>query len=91
MSAPESASREELLFKIRLSVEEVVENVVRYAYEKGLGWMEIAVDRVPETILTIKLRDAGVPFNPLDKEDPDLTLSAEDRPIGHLPLQTIDG
>lgn len=73
-----------LLFKIRLSVEEVVENIVRYAYENGLGWLETNVERNPKTTLTIILKDAGVPFNPLAKEDPDLTLSAEDRPIGGL-------
>ena len=35
-------------------------------------------------MLTILLKDAGVPFNPLEKEDPDVTLSAEDREIGGL-------
>ena len=35
-------------------------------------------------ILTIELRDAGVPFNPLEKEYPDVTLDANERPIGGL-------
>jgi anti-sigma regulatory factor (Ser/Thr protein kinase) len=30
------------------------------------------------------LRDAGVPFNPLEKDDPDITLSADKRPVGGL-------
>ena len=38
-------------------------------------------ERIPVEIL---FEDAGVPFNPLDKDDPDITLSAEDRPIGGL-------
>lgn len=84
MCSPEMPTDEGLLFKIRLSVEEVVENIVRYAYENGLGWLETNVERNPKTTLTIILKDAGVPFNPLAKEDPDLTLSAEDRPIGGL-------
>ena len=84
MRSPEMPTDEGLLFKIRLSVEEVVENIVRYAYENGLGWLETNVERNPKTTLTIILKDAGVPFNPLAKEDPDLTLSAEDRPIGGL-------
>ncbi|MCR4900758.1 MAG: ATP-binding protein, partial [Treponema sp.] len=29
-------------------------------------------------------RDQGIPFNPLDRPDPDITLSAEDRRIGGL-------
>ena len=84
MSSPEMPSDDAMLFKIRLAVEEVVENVVRYAYENGLGWLEINVELGENGVLKIKLRDGGVPFDPLAKEDPDLTLSVEDRPIGGL-------
>lgn len=84
MSSPEMPSDDAMLFKIRLAVEEVVENVVRYAYENGLGWLEINVELGENGVLMIKLRDGGVPFDPLAKEDPDLTLSVEDRPIGGL-------
>ena len=35
-------------------------------------------------ILTIELRDAGVPFNPLEVPDPDITLPANEREIGGL-------
>ena len=85
MSSPDIPRDEALQFKIRLSIEEAVENVVRYAYEGGMGWIEVGTDLDPEGVmLTIQLRDAGVPFNPLDKPDPDVTLSAEDRQIGGL-------
>lgn len=74
-----------LLFKIRLSIEEAVENVVRYAYEDGIGWLEVGAEYDPEgLILVITLKDAGVPFNPLEKADPDVTASAEERKIGGL-------
>ena len=85
MSSPDIPDDEALRFKIRLSIEEAVENVVRYAYEDGLGWIEVGTDLDEEgLILTVLLRDAGVPFNPLEKPDPDLTLSVEDRKIGGL-------
>lgn len=85
MSAPEIPADDMLEFKIRLSVEEVVENVVRYAYEDGAGEMEVNVDMEGSNpMLTITVVDQGVPFNPLDKPDPDITLSAEDRQIGGL-------
>lgn len=83
MTAPEMTDNEDLLFKIRLAVEEVVENVVRYAYEQGNGWMEVSTERQGSRLI-IQLRDAGKPFDPLAKEDPDITLSVEDRPIGGL-------
>lgn len=85
MSSPDIPKDEALQFKIRLSIEEAVENVVRYAYDGGLGWIEVGTELDAEGVmLTILLRDAGVPFNPLEKKDPDITLSAEDRQIGGL-------
>lgn len=85
MSSPDIPKDEGLQFKIRLSIEEAVENVVRYAYEGGMGWIEVGTELDPEGVmLTILLRDAGVPFNPLEKEDPDVTLSAQEREIGGL-------
>ncbi|KWW30990.1 MAG: anti-sigma regulatory factor [bacterium P3] len=85
MSSPDMPADETLRFKIRLAVEETVENVVRYAYDGGIGWLEVstAVDTDGMT-LSIELRDAGSPFNPLEREDPDISLSAEERKIGGL-------
>lgn len=85
MASPDIPSDDTLAFKIRLSVEEVVENVVRYAYEDGIGWMEAGTElENGGLVLSIEIRDAGVPFNPLEKEDPDINTSIEDREIGGL-------
>ena len=85
MSSPDIPDDEALRFKLRLSIEEAVDNVVRYAYDGGIGWLEAGtkLDN-DEPVLTIELRDAGTPFNPLDREDPDITLGAEEREIGGL-------
>ena len=85
MSSPDIPDDEVLQFKLRLSSEEAVENVVRYAYDGGIGWLEAGTSLDQDSlVLTIELRDAGVPFNPLEKEDPDVTLSADEREIGGL-------
>jgi anti-sigma regulatory factor (Ser/Thr protein kinase) len=85
MSSPDIPDDEVLQFKLRLSIEEAVENVVRYAYDGGIGWLEAGTSLDQDSlVLTIELRDAGVPFNPLEKEDPDVTLSADEREIGGL-------
>ena len=85
MSSPDMPDDEALRFKLRLSIEEAVENVVRYAYEGGIGWLEAGTSLDKDTlVLTVELRDAGVPFNPLNREDPDITLSAEEREVGGL-------
>ncbi|MBQ7269909.1 MAG: ATP-binding protein [Bacteroidales bacterium] len=96
MTSPDMPADEGLRFKIHLSVEEAVENVVDYAYEGGMGWLE-AGTQLDENgpVLTIIIKDAGVPFNPLEKEDPDVTASAEERKIGGLGIflckQLMDG
>ena len=84
MATPEVDSLPfDLNMRIRLCVEEVVENVVQYAYEAGAGYMQVETT-LKNGVWCIVFEDAGVPFNPLDKEDPDITLSVEDRPIGGL-------
>lgn len=83
MQSPDIPNDESFQFKIRLAVEEAVENVVRYAYSEGMGWIIVKTE-IENNILILTLRDEGVPFDPLKKEDPDITLSAEDREIGGL-------
>ena len=59
--------------------------MVRYAYEGGIGWLEAGTSLDHDRLsLTIELRDAGVPFNPLAQDDPDITLGAQEREIGGL-------
>lgn len=78
-----SALDESLKFKIRLCSEEAVENIVRYAYEAGAGYLEAGVEEI-DGYVVVTLQDSGVPFNPLESPDPDITLSAADRKIGGL-------
>ncbi|MBO4232102.1 MAG: ATP-binding protein [Bacteroidales bacterium] len=84
MNSPDMPEQDDILFKIRLSVEEVVENIVRYAYANGDGFLEVYTEKDDAGMLTITLKDAGKPFDTLAKEDPDITLSAEEREIGGL-------
>ena len=85
MASPDMPSDESLRFKLRLSIEEAVENVVCYAYEGGIGWLEVGTSLDHDSlILTIELRDAGVPFNPLEAPNPDVTLPANEREVGGL-------
>ena len=61
-------------------VEELVLNIVDYSHSEYLD-IEILRD---EKSITLRIHDAGMPFNPLEREMPDLTLPMEDRPIGGL-------
>ena len=70
---------------ICVAVEEVFVNVAHYAYPDSEGDLALcfAFDDA-ERAVTIRVADKGVPFDPLKKPDPDITLSAEDREIGGL-------
>lgn len=71
--------------QVDVAVEEIFVNIASYAYESGVGNVTIRVE-VDNDPLSVKLTflDNGVPFDPLAKEDPDVTLSAMERPIGGL-------
>lgn len=65
--------------------EEVYVNIAHYAYAPGTGevTVRLAFAEAPKKAV-ITFIDSGVPFDPLAKADPDVTLSAEERDIGGL-------
>ena len=73
------------LMQLDLIVEEIFVNVASYAYAPNTGSVKILIE-VKEEPLTVSLTfiDSGVPYNPLEKSDPDINLSADDRQIGGL-------
>ena len=70
---------------ICVAIEEVFVNVAHYAYpeEAGDTTLHISFDEKNRDI-TFIMSDKGVPFDPLKKPEPDITLSAEEREIGGL-------
>ncbi len=74
--------------QLRMAMEELYVNVAHYAYPAGDGWAEIR-GSVDDGVATFKLIDAGTPFDPLAKPDPDVTLSGEEREIGGLGIYMV--
>ncbi len=73
------------MFALDLSVEEIFVNIASYAYEGNEGEAEISLDfSEADNMLSIIFKDSGIPYDPLAKEDPDVTLDLEDRKIGGL-------
>ena len=75
-----------IITQFNLVVEELFVNVASYAYkENENGKCKISIDYDKEKQeVKLYLEDNGIKFNPLEKEDPDLELSIEERPIGGL-------
>ena len=80
----------ETRLQLQIAVEELFVNIASYAYAPNRGEAVIGcqVEQEPPSI-TIQFRDWGKPFNPLAKEDADITLSAEDRKIGGLGIYMV--
>ena len=71
--------------QIGIAVEEIFVNIAKYAYQpdKGNAVVRVEVSDEPVTV-TITFLDHGIPYDPLAKADPDITLAAQDREIGGL-------
>ena len=85
--------------QLTIALEEIYVNIAHYAYSKtdadgnvipntGTGPMKLSLDVSSEQVL-MTFEDKGIPYNPLEKADPDITLSAEERDIGGLGIYMV--
>ena len=89
LQTEELASLGSVLPSIHLVTEELVVNVASYAYPDGADdYLDVEIIR-DEGHITLRFRDGGVPFNPLEREAPDTTLPIEERPIGGLGIYLV--
>lgn len=68
--------------QIAIAVEEIFVNIAHYAYNPLVGGAVIRVAVDNEVV--IEFEDKGAPYNPLEKEDPDITTGVDEREIGGL-------
>ncbi len=74
-----------ILNQIDLAAEEIFVNIAHYSgADQAQIFAGYHVGGDGSGVLTIVFKDSGKEFNPLEREDPDLTLSAEERSIGGL-------
>ena len=71
--------------QIDIAIDELFSNIAQYAYnpKTGKATVRVEVTENPMAVI-ITFIDNGVPYNPLAKTDPDVTLSADKREIGGL-------
>lgn len=76
--------------QIDVAVEELFVNIAHYAYtpETGMAVIQVEPDHDKNQV-SITFKDTGKPYNPLEKPDPDITLSAEERSIGGLGIYMV--
>lgn len=71
--------------QIDIAIDELFSNIAYYAYNPKTGPATVRVEVLEEPLsVEITFIDSGVAYNPLAKDDPDLSLSADEREIGGL-------
>ncbi len=73
--------------QIAIAAEEIFVNIAHYAYNPTVGgaMIRVSVDKA----VTIEFEDKGRPYNPLDRADPDVTATADERRIGGLGIYMV--
>ena len=80
---------EALAMNINLTIEEALTNIIFYAFaDNDPHEIKLSIS-LSINMLTIKITDNGIPFNPLSQQQPDITLPAEERPVGGLGIFLI--
>lgn len=76
--------------QIDIAIDELFGNIAHYAYNPKIGIATVRVEVTEEPLsVVITFIDDGVPYDPLQKDDPDVTLSAEEREIGGLGIYMV--
>jgi len=76
-------------YQLRLVSEEALINIINYAYDKERGELKIDCETLNNDTIFIEISDTGTAFDPLQKEDPDITLPVEERRVGGLGIFII--
>ena len=76
--------------QINIVIDEIFGNICHYAYKDSVGAVTVSVEsgNTPKAVF-LTFIDNGVPYNPLETEDPDITLSSEERKIGGLGIYLV--
>ena len=71
--------------EIDIAIDELFSNIANYAYnpEVGKATIKFEVQKNPMAVI-ITFMDNGIPYDPLKREDPNITLSVDERQIGGL-------
>ncbi len=69
--------------QIDVALDELLCNIAYYAYPQKTGTFTVGFD-CADGVAEITFSDSGIPYNPLEKPDPDITLPAEERKEGGL-------
>ncbi len=76
--------------QIDIAIDELFSNIANYAYAPEVGEATVRVEPEDDALaVVVTFIDKGMPYNPLENEDPDTTLSIDKREIGGLGVYMV--
>ena len=76
--------------QIDIAIDELFGNIAHYAYKPDVGSATVRVEVTGEPLaVAVTFIDHGIPYDPLASEEPDTSLSAEERQIGGLGIYMV--
>lgn len=76
--------------QVDVAIDEIFSNIAYYAYNPKIGSATVRVEVTEDPFaVVITFIDNGIPYDPLAKADPDITLSIEERAIGGLGIYMV--
>lgn len=76
--------------QVDIAIDELFGNIANYAYNPEVGVATVRVEVTDDPLaVVITFIDNGVPYDPLAKADPDITLSIEKRDVGGLGIYMV--
>ena len=74
---------------VNICLDELFTNIVSYGFEDDLEHIVRFTMDLDNQVLTVCIEDEGIPFNPLDKKDPEVPADLKDVRIGGLGIHIV--
>ncbi len=74
---------------MEMALEELFTNTASYGYPQGEGSVLVVLSVSPEGNFQVILADSGIPFDPLSRQTPSVSLPIEEKPVGGLGIHMV--
>ena len=85
----DAALSEACITDINICLDELFTNIVSYGFEDNLEHITRFTMNLDNNVLTLIIEDEGIPFNPLEKKDPEIPVDLIDVRIGGLGIHIV--
>ncbi|MGE5256153.1 MAG: ATP-binding protein [Hyphomicrobiales bacterium] len=77
------------LFEINLALDELFTNIISYGFADQSEHVIRVCISADDNLLTVVLEDDGIPFNPVERQSPELPCDLENCKVGGLGIHLV--